>query len=872
VAKSTKNRRMSFFSRWSYNRKIKKDEASRKKAEYLAKLPKDPIKRFFYKMNPKRVAKFWFSKQGGLTVLKIIGIIVAVIFVIFVGAYAYFRKDVDKIQPSELAKSVQTTVSRYYDRNGKLLWEDKGSGNYKLVVSSSEISNYLKEATVSIEDKDFYKHSGFSITGTLRAAINDLLGKSVQGGSTLTQQLVKQVFFADEASDRGISGIPRKIKEIILAEEVERMYTKDQIITLYLNESPYGGRRNGAESAAQTYFGKSAKDLTLAEAALLAAIPQDPTLYNPYNVDGHKYLLARQQIVLDNMASQGYITKAQATEAKKVSVLDELKPESDQYTDIKAPHFVEMVRDQLKSELGSSVVGKGGLTVKTTLDLDIQTKLESEMTKFFASSTTTRYKITNGAATIEDTATGQIVAMLGSRSFDYPGYGQDNAAIASIQTGSTIKPFVYAKLFEDKGTGSTNYGTGSILADKNIDSLYGATLRNWDNKFMGNLTIRKALALSRNVPAVEAMYINGIQPTLGLIHSAGVTSYCTQEEANGGIGLSSAIGACGATQLDLVNGYATLSRMGVYKPTATVLEVKNSNGDVLKKWSDTSGKQVMDPQIAYMIGDILSDDSARTALHGAHAAGLYIPGVKTAAKTGTSDKNGYAKDLWIMNYGAALSMGLWLGNSDSSTLATVNSDIGGSVVGNTLEYAYKTIYANEGKWKSGDWLTKPSNIQTINNELFPSWYNKTSGSSTSTMTFDKVSKYKATSCTPSAAQVQLTVTKSTDPITKSDVYIAPDGYDATKDDNVHNCSDQQPSISTITYANGKINVTFAQGTNSLSSLKVDVNGTSVGDINVSGSGTQEFSATVSSGQVITATVTDSAYYTGSKTFSPTSSN
>jgi penicillin-binding protein 1A len=225
----------------------------------------------------------------------------------------------------------------------------------------------------------------------------------VQGGSTLTQQLVKQVFFSDQAGERGIAGIPRKIKEAILAIEVERMYSKDQILTLYLNESPYGGRRNGVESGAQAYFGKPAKDLTLSEAALLAAIPQNPVAFSPYNVDGHEGLINRQHAVLDAMAEQGYITKAQADDAKKVAILDEIKPAQAKFADIKAPHFVQMVRSQLEQELGAATVGKGGLNITTTLDIRVQEKLESEMNSFFASGVPAANRISNGAATVEDT-------------------------------------------------------------------------------------------------------------------------------------------------------------------------------------------------------------------------------------------------------------------------------------------------------------------------------------------------------------------------------------------------------------------------------------------------------------------------------------
>ena len=868
--KPSKSRKHSVYANLAHKRKTKKDAASRKRAEYLATLPKHPVKRFFYRLHPKRVFKFWFSKRGFLLGLKIFGVAV-LLGVLFVGGlFAYFRKDLDQIRPEELAKRVQTTVSKYYDRNGVLLWEDKGSDNYKLVVKSEELSKYLKDATVAIEDRDFYKHNGVSPSGIIRAAINNTSSNTVQGGSTLTQQLVKQVFFTDEAGERGLAGIPRKIKEAILAIEVERMYDKDQILTLYLNESPYGGRRNGAESAAQTYFGKSAKDLTLPEAALLAAIPQNPSVYNPYNVAGHPGLIDRQHTVLDYMAREGFVTQKEADEAKKVAIIDSLRPETDQFADIKAPHFVLAVRSQLQQELGAATVGKGGLTIKTTLDVRVQEKLEAEMNSFFASGIPESNGISNGAATVEDTQTGQIIALLGSRDFRYPGFGQDNASTAFIQPGSTVKPLVFAKLFEDKGSGQRNYGSGTILKDERIDNIYGTRLNNWDNRFMGDLTIRRGLSLSRNIPAVKAMYINGVDESLAMIHDLGAKSYCTQEAA-AGVGLSSAIGGCGVKQIDLVNAYSTLGRSGTYKPSTMVLEVKNSSNETIKKWKD-EGKQVLDPQVAYILADILSDPDARASLHGRFPLGLYVDGVQTAGKTGTSDKDSKPKDLWIMNYSPTLTMGLWLGNSDTSTIRTSNSVLGGRVVSNVLSYAYKDIYAAEGKWKAGDWFERPEGIQQQGRELYPSWWNKNQGQTKQKLTFDRVSKFKATDCTPAAAKIEIEVLRSIDPVTKREVFIAPDGYDASKDDDKHGCDDPKPSASINGYSSsggGTVSFTAGQGKFALQSIEVLVDGKSIGS--VSGSASSAVVGSLSSGAKITIVVTDEGYYSTSSTYTVGSS-
>ena len=828
--KSKKSNRLGVYSNLVTKYKSRRNSKSRLEAEYRKNVPKNPLKKMVYFMHPKRFWAFWFSRRGAFFALKITGVAILVLLLITGGLFAYFRKDLDAIRPGEIAKRVQTTVNTYYDRNGELLWEDKGDGNYKLVVDSKDINQYLKDATVAIEDQNFYSHNGVSVTGLARAFVNNASGGDIQGGSTLTQQLVKQIFFADEAQNRGLSGIPRKIKELILAVEVERMYNKDQILTLYLNESPYGGRRNGVESGAQTYFGKSAKDLTIAEAAMLAAIPQNPAIYDPYNPVGHEGLVARQHQVIENMQSTGKITKEEAEIAKAVPILDTVKPVSTQYDGIKAPHFVQMVREQVQDQLGIATVGKGGLKITTTLDLRVQTKLEEAMNDMFASKVPVNAGFTNGASTVEDVKTGQIVAMAGSRDFRYEGFGQDNAATAYIQPGSSIKPLVYSELFQQKPSGAMNYGSGSILRDENIDSIYGAKLFNADRTFKGDLPIRISLATSRNVPAVKAMYISGVEPTLNTIHELGAKSYCTQGIETQA-GLASAIGGCGVKQVDLVNAFASLARGGVNKKQSSIIEVKDSSNETLYKWTDES-KRVIDAQAAYVVSDILSDDNARSSLAGYRATGMYIPGVKTATKTGTSDKGGYAKDIWMVSYSPVLAMAVWLGNSDTTVLRNGNSLLPGSIIAKVMSYAHTEVYAKEGKWTSGDWISQPNGMQRVGNELYPSWWNKDQGQTNAKLKFDTISKKKATVCTPEAAIIELDVKKYIDPITKKDAYISPDGYDATQDDDTHKCEDIKPTVS-LTVSPGTdpgtyvFTATVAKGTFNIKSVTLQSGSTTL---------------------------------------------
>lgn len=878
ATRPSKSRGISVYSNLARRRRTKKDAEARKKAEYLASLPKHPVKRLLYRLHPKRFWGYWFSKKGGLMALKILGVCI-LLAVLSVGAlFAYFRKDLDAIRPGELAKRVQTTVSHYTDRNDVPLWEDKGDETYKIVVDGKEIAPIMKQATIAIEDKDFYKHSGISPTGLFRAFLNNTQGGSVQGGSTLTQQLVKQVFFADEAQKRGLNGVPRKIKEIILAIEVERMYNKEQILDLYLNESPYGGRRNGVESGAQTYFGKSSKDLTLPEAALLAAIPNNPSIYDPYNVDYHDSLIERQHKVLDSMAEQGYITADQVKEAKVVPILDTIKLEQSQYKDMKAPHFVLMVKSQLEQELGKATVGRGGLTIKTTLDVRAQDELEKAMTDMFNSNVPKNNGFTNGAATVEDNATGQIIALSGSRDYNYPGFGQNNAATAFIQPGSSVKPLVYASLFAQKPSGQPNYGSGSVLADTKTTFPGNYTPNNADKGFRGNINIRQGLALSRNIPAIKAMAATGVQETWQTIRDAGDHLYCTQG-ADAQAGLSSAIGGCGTRQVDHVNAFATLGRQGVYKPHTSVLEVKNSQGETLKKWKDES-KQVIDPQVAYILADILHDPNARRGLFGGFTTGLSYgnTGIKTATKTGTSDVDNKPKDLWMMSYSPVISAGVWLGNPDTTPLKAGNSTLPGPILDKIMRYVHLEIYGKDGRWKPNDWFAQPAGVQKINNELYPSWYDKNQNKPNAKLTFDKVSKKKATSCTPDDAKIEVDVNKSTDPVTKADIFIAPDGYDATKDDDIHKCEDVKPSVGTIsaTKVSGstyKISVSVVGGTHGLTEVEIKVGSTIVATLPVSASGTYtaEYTFTDTTTQIITATVKDSALYkaTGSKEVTPT---
>ena len=836
---------------------IKKDEKNRARAEYLATLPKNPVKRFFARLHPKRVFKYWFSMRGLKMIGKIVGVTLLVMALAAGALFMYFRKELDSLRPEELAKRVQTTVNKYYDRNGELLWEDKGTGTYRLVVESEQISQYMKDATVAIEDKDFHNHGGVSFTGMLRAVVNNVRGNGdVQGGSTLTQQLIKQVFFYEESGERGVKGVPRKIKEAILSVEAERIYTKDQILSMYLNESPYGGRRNGVESAAQTYFGKSAKDLTLAESALLASIPQSPTRFNPYAIAelctgtnaetnecslSNNSLIRRQHTVLDKMAEQGYVKQAQADEAKAVPILDTIKPEDDGMQDAKAPHFIQMVKRELTEKLGAKVVGQGGLTIKTTLDLRVQNVLEGTMNDLFNGKYAylpRNWGADNASFTMVDNQTGQVLGVMGSRDYNYPDYGAVNSATSFIQPGSSIKPLVYAALIDNQENPNGTYGAGSIIADSPIpQNIYrtsdGTSVRNADNKFKGNIPLRQGLGESRNVPAIKAMALNGVDETMDFMRAAGNTSYCT-DGADQSAGLAASIGGCGAKQVEHANAFGTIARGGVYKPDTTIIEAQNSQGKKVYEWKD-EGKQVMDPQTAFIISDILTDGSARSGVFGSCAVGFCTNGIKTGTKTGTSNIGKYSKDLWMMSYTPKATLAVWAGNHVPKGLKSGDGMSLGPLVRDINTAVYK-IFESDGTYKKNDWFTQPAGIQKLSvsgkNDIFPSWYNKNQKTAqTVKMTFDRISKRKATDCTPAAAREELDVIKNVDPITKQTTFTAPEGYDANADDNVHSCSDVAPFVSVITatpLGGGRysVSVLVRAGTHSVSEVIISLNGNS----------------------------------------------
>ncbi|HEV2412699.1 MAG TPA: transglycosylase domain-containing protein [Candidatus Saccharimonadales bacterium] len=852
-----------------YSNLSNRDVRSRRKAEYLASLPKNPVMRFIYRLHPKRLYHYWFSRQGAIMFLKLCGIGFILLTVLIISLFAVYRKDLDQLNPNDLSNLVNNSATTYWDRSGKVLLYSDNASVDKTIVASNQITPYMKEATVSIEDKNFYKEGAISIPGLIRAVLAHLVGGS-GGGSTITEQLVKNVFLTDNAT------ITYKIKEIILAEEASRLYSKDQILTMYLNEAPYGGDRVGVQAAAQAYFGTTADHLSLAQAAMLASIPQLPTAFDPQSQYFDKEgLVSREQTTLQKMAQQGYITWAQEKAAAQVNVVAEVLPPTTNTQNIIAPAFVFNVQHQLEQQYGTKLVTQGGLKVITTLDVSMQNLADKLMAQDI------HYDEAQGgnnmAMVAEDNQTGQVLAYEGSRDYNYPGYGAFDAATAMLEPGSSVKIFDYGQLFKQRP--GTNYAPGSVLSDEPIN-IAGYSPKDFDDRYRGNIDIRSALDESRNIPAVKAAYISGMSNVATLAHQMGDLAFCDSY-----CGLSAAIGGYPLELVQHTNAYATLARQGLYIPQDYLIEIKGSNGDPIYQWKQPTGTQVISNQIEYELTNILNDAKAREPTFGSPIpnrsltdgqVGFNPPGIKIAVKTGTTDDD---KDGWMMGYSTVMTLGVWVGNANGTPMVDPYTGQGavthlqtGPFFGDFFQQSEPFMYGYG--WKgANDWFTAPSGIHSTtvdgNYDLVPSWWGQiqsaTNGSPT-TITMDEVSKRKATSCTPPLAQQQITVYEVTDPITHQTVYNGvPAGYDINDSDNVHNCSDTLPQVSTPTAdtSAGTISFVITQGTFPLQSFQVQVNGQTVATQNISSGGQETISYAFTnpgSTATISVSVTDTGLY------------
>jgi len=580
---------------------------------------------------------------------------VAVAFLVLGGAILWATViPIPAINNFENRQVAQST--KIYDRTGNIVLFDVHGAMRRTAVPLDQISPYLRNATIATEDATFYQNAGFRPLSFLRAAVvNITTGHFTQGGSTITQQVVKNALLSQNKT------IARKIEEIILALRLTKVYTKDQILSAYLNENPYGGTIYGAQEASQYFFGVDAIDLDLAQAAYLAALPQAPTYYSPYG--NHRAALDnRKNLVLKRMLDNKLITPAEYEGAKAEQV--EFRSEAE--AGIKAPHFVFFVREYLEEKYGVDAVASGGLKVITTLDYDLQKKAEAVVAEDIPGMEK-NFNASNTGVVVLDPKTGQILAMVGSRGYFDPDIdGKVNVTLTNRQPGSSFKPFVYAAAFAKGYTPDTvvfdlptQFSTACAPSDVTNDTPPCYSPSNFDGTFKGPMTLRNAIAQSENVPSVKTLYLAGIQNAIDTAVAMGITTLSNAAR----YGLTLVLGGGEVNLLEETSAYGVFANDGVRNPPTGILSVEDNAGNVLEKYQNESTR-VLDPQVARQINDVLSDNVARTPEFGADSP-LYFGDTPVADKTGTTND---FRDVWILGYTPGVVVGAWAGNNDNSAM------------------------------------------------------------------------------------------------------------------------------------------------------------------------------------------------------------
>lgn len=614
-----------------------------------------------------------------------LGFVLCIIFVF--GLFVWYSRDLPT--PGRLVSSKYADATRIYDKNGVLLYSVYQDQN-RTYIRLSEIPKKLQQATIAIEDEDFYENQGFSIRGYIRAFGNILFFRRVQGGSTITQQLVKNVLLSSERN------IARKIKEFILAIQVGKRYSKDQILEMYLNNISYGGASVGVEAASQTYFGKKAKDLDLSESAFLAGLPQSPTTYSPFS--GNKFYIGRSEAVLRQMVANDYISKKEKDQA-----LSKIKSFtfSQKNQSIKAPHFVMYVRKLLAKQFGEQVIETGGLTVTTTLDYELQKQAEKIVEGEIDG--LKQYKVGNGAVLVTTPKTGEILTMVGSKDyFDTQNDGNFNAVFANRQPGSSLKPIIYAKAFEKGYTSST------VLLDVKTDfpteeaenPIY--TPENYSGKFSGPVQLRFALGNSINIPAVKLLALVGVKDTMQKGYDMGISNWEPTSENRKNVGLSLVLGGRETTLFDEVTAYGVFANGGIRQDLVAIKKVSDAKGQTLYEYKKREGPRALSEEVSFLISHILLDNNARIQEFGPNSY-LKIPGKTVSVKTGTTDEK---RDNWTVGYTPSVVVGVWVGNNDNSPM---NKAIASGATGASSIW-YKLMSTVVLKGKPDESAQKPANV------------------------------------------------------------------------------------------------------------------------------------------------------------------
>lgn len=602
-----------------------------------------------------RFNKAWWWRTGALTLLLLVVGWLAVSAVLF----AWYAKDLPR--PDKIVRR-DGFATRIFDRHGELLYDVFGDQR-RNSVTLEQIPEYLRQATIAIEDKDFYQHQGFDPKGVLRAAVNIVFRGKLQGGSTLTQQLVKNVLLTSERR------LGRKIKEFILAVQIEKKFSKDEILQMYLNEAPYGGTAWGAESAAETYFGKKVTDLSLIEAAILAGMPQRPSSYSPFGTNPKAYI-GRTEQVLRRMREDGYISKLAEEQAKSELAKIQFAPQD---KGIKAAHFVMYVKEQLEQMFGEAVVEGGGLQVVTSLDWSLQEVAQTAVSEEIAK--VESLEITNGAALVEDANNGEVLAMVGSKDFFAQDYeGQVNVVLSQRQPGSAIKPVTYLAAFR-KG-----FTPASVVMDVRTEFPSGVAgepdyaPENYDGKYHGPLQLRFALGSSINVPAVKVLAQVGLKDMLQLAYDLGFTTLEPMPELMKRVGLSVTLGGGEVRLVDMVSAYGVLANGGRKIEPVAILRVTDQEGKILFEHKPVEGRRILSETEAFLINHVLSDNNARLITFGENSL-IHIRGRSIAVKTGTTNDQ---RDNWTVGWTADTVVGVWVGNNDNHAMKQVASGVSGA--------------------------------------------------------------------------------------------------------------------------------------------------------------------------------------------------
>jgi 1A family penicillin-binding protein len=638
--------------------------------------------------------------------------------------------DLSAFEARQVAQS-----TKIFDRTGEILLYDVHSDTKRTVVPFADISENIKKATISIEDVEFYSHRGIQPTSIARAILADIVpGGLTQGGSTITQQVIKNSILTTDKTPT------RKLKEWILAIKIERILSKDQIFEIYLNESPYGGNIYGVEEASKTFFGKSAKNVSIAEAAYIAALPQAPTFYSPYGKNKER-LDARQRLVLSKMKENGHISDEEYNNAmqEKVTFLEK------NTTGIRAPHFAIYVRDYLIEKYGEELVNDGGLKITTTLDYDMQEKAEKVIRRF-APTLENEFNASNTAMVAINPKNGDILVMVGSRDyFDTKIDGNFNVTTALRQPGSTFKPFVYATAFMkgytpdtmlfDVETEFSTQCTPEGNPRPGVDPKKCYSPVEYDNLYPGPMTIREALAHSRNIPAVKTLYLTGIKESLETARAMGITSLTTPER----YGLTLVLGGGEVSLLELTSAYGVFANDGIRNPYRSILRVEDHNGNVLEEAREYPS-QVIPPQIARQISDILSDTKVR--MSSLLPIGDSLGGKPVAIKTGTTND---FRDVWIEGYTPNIVVGAWAGKND-------NTSMGAKVAGLVISPLWGAFMAEINNSIPKEYFKKPDPLPTdLKPVLNGTWKGGVS------YKIDSVSKKLATPFTPPELQQEVVI-------------------------------------------------------------------------------------------------------------------